>query len=263
VRTAFNLLLWQYGDAAYLVSNFVGGEYAHRDHRGDPGGRDPLVPVQAARQRKALEFLQDHILSDKYFKFPPQLLRRLAVERWYHWGSDSFFSSVDFPLHDRLLGIQRIVLGRLLDPGVLSRIQNIALKTESEEQPLSVAEVFRGLTNGVWGEYPVKGAGDVKRQVKSSVIRRNLQREHLKELSTLVLGQRSSGGFVIYFGRGPGRVPPDARSLARMHLREIQERITVALNEKNAVDETTRAHLEEARERIGRVLSASLQINEP
>src|SRR5262249_2967698 len=42
VRQAFNLLLRQYGDGAYLVAAFVGGEYAHRDHRDDPDGRDPF-----------------------------------------------------------------------------------------------------------------------------------------------------------------------------------------------------------------------------
>src|SRR5205085_11012046 len=66
-RLAFSLLLAQYGNAAYLSSQFVGAEYANRDHRGDPSGRDPMVPVQAARQREALNFVQDHILTDKPF----------------------------------------------------------------------------------------------------------------------------------------------------------------------------------------------------
>jgi hypothetical protein len=262
VRQAFNLLLRQYGDGAYLVANFVGGEYAHRDHRDDPDGRDPLMPVKSARQRQALEFLQQHILNDKYFKFPPQLLRRLGADRWRHWGSGS--GSVEFPLHDRILSIQRVVLDQLLDAGVLRRIQNNALKTNADEQPLQVSEVFRTLTDGVWGEYPVKGAADVKKAVHSSVIRRNLQRHHLKELSNLVLGERSGGrGLFIVLGGG-GSAPPDARSLARLHLREIQGRITTALKERNGgVDDTTLAHLEECRERIGRVLNASLQLNEP
>ncbi|HYT90964.1 MAG TPA: zinc-dependent metalloprotease [Gemmataceae bacterium] len=263
VRQAFSMLMRQYGDGAYLLSSFIGGEHAHRDHSGDPGGRDPLVPVKAAKQRKALEFLQEHILNDRYFKFPPQLLRRLAADRWSHWGNERWGMSVDYPLYDRILGIQRIVLNQLLDGGVLRRIQNNALKTENDEQPLTVAEVFRSLTDGIWGEHPVKGAADIKRQVKSTVIRRNLQRAHLKEMSNLVLGERSSGGFMIFFGRSSGSAPPDARSLARMHLREIQGRITTALNEKNAIDDTTRAHLDECRERIGRVLNASLQLNEP
>src|SRR5262249_20763040 len=151
--------------------------------------------------------------------------------------------------------IQRIVLGQLLDASVLRRIQNNALKT-ADEQPLQMGEVFRTLTEGIWNEYPVKGPMDPKR-VHASVIRRNLQRQHVKDLTNLVLGERERGGFFIFFGGGGGKPPPDARSLARLHLREIQRRIAAALNEKNGpLDDTTLAHLEECRERIGRVLNA-------
>jgi len=244
------------------VSQFVGGEYAHRDHHSDPKGRDPFIPVKAGKQRQALEFLQEHVLSDRYFKFPPQLLRRLAADRWSHWGNDNWGSSVDYPLHERVLRIQRVVLDQMLSPSVLRRIQNNALKVNADEQPLQVSEVFRTLTEGVWSEYPVK-AGEGKKG-KTSVIRRNLQRRHLQDLANLVLGQRSGGrGSFIFIGGGGGAAPPDARSLARMHLREIQGRIGGALKAaNNGVDDTTRAHLEECRERIGRVLNASMTAND-
>src|SRR5262249_13322605 len=79
VRLAFRMLLGQYGHAAHLASTYVGGEAMHRDHAGDPNGRDPFVPVSAARQREALKLVQEHILNDRSFQFPPQLLRRLAA----------------------------------------------------------------------------------------------------------------------------------------------------------------------------------------
>ena len=61
----------------------------------------------------------------------------------------------------------------------------------------------------------------------SSVVRRNLQREHLRELAEVVL----SGN----------RVPPDARSLARMHLQEIGDKVGKLLEGKDAtLDDTTR-----------------------
>src|SRR5262249_35736995 len=66
LRQAFDLVLGQYGNGAQLVVQHVGGELAHRDHRGDAAGRDPFVPVKAATQRKALEFMQEHILNDKH-----------------------------------------------------------------------------------------------------------------------------------------------------------------------------------------------------
>src|SRR5262249_53406807 len=247
-RVAFGILLSQYGNGAYLVSKYVGGEHAYRDHRGDPKGRDPLVPVASDKQGAALKFLQEQVFSDKPFQFPPELLRRLAVERWSHWGTDS--DSTDFPLHDRILEIQRVALNQLLSPTVLRRVQNNSLKTEKDEKPLMVVEVFRSVTDGVWSDLTNGGAREEKRQVPSSIVRRNLQREHLKKLSGLVLGSKGSGGsFAIFLSGGSSAAPPDARSLARMHLREISKRIQTTLADKLVtVDETTQAHLEECRE---------------
>jgi hypothetical protein len=261
-RVAFGILLSQYGDGAYLVSKYVGGEHVHRDHRGDPKGRDPLVPVASTKQREALKFLQEHVFNDKPFQFPPELLRRLAVERWYHWGTAP--GSTDFPLHERILEIQRVALNRLLSPAVLRRVQSNSLKTEKDGQPLQVAEVFRSLTDGIWSDLPNGGGREEKRTVTSSIIRRNLQREHVKKLASLVLGPKNSDrGFLFFYEAGSAAVPPDARSLARLHLREISKRIQTTLSDRLVVaDETTQAHLEECRECIEKVLGASMQVND-
>jgi hypothetical protein len=264
-RLAFTLLLNQYGDAAYLVSRFVGGTLCHRDHRGDPQSRDPLVPLPPARQREALKLLQDNILTDKPYQFSPALLRRLAANRWLHWGNDSaLMGSVEFPIYPRILSIQRIVLGELLDPGTLQRLQDNALKYDKEDNPLTVAEVFRSLTDAIWADL---GAPASKNNPSGLIVRRNLQREHLKELTQLVLGSRSmSGGMgmvILMRGSSSGSLPPDARSLARLHLRDIDRKIEGLMKEKGAaLDDFSRAHLEECHERIGKVMNASMQVNE-
>jgi hypothetical protein len=263
-RQAFDVLLMQYGNAAHLVASHVGGAHLHRDHRDDPDARDPFVPVPAARQRAALKFLQETVLSDRPFQFPPQLLRRLGADRWSHWGNElAVLEPVEYPVHERVLAVQRVVLEHLLDPSVLARVQDNALKTE-KEQPLTLAEVFRSLTDGVWGGPSPAETKDGRHKGCSTVLRRNLQREHLKHLSRLVLGKRPGTGVFVLFGPPPASVPPDARSLARLHLREVGKRIDAALADKQApADDTTRAHLEECRERITQVLSASVQVNEP
>jgi hypothetical protein len=262
MRVAFTLLMRQYGNGAYLASKYVGGEHAYRDHRGDEKGRDPLVPVTAAQQREALKFLQEQIFTDKPFQFPPELLRKITTDRWIHWGSD--LQTTDYPLYDRVLGIQRVAMNQLLSPRALQRVQANTLKVENGSRPVTVGEVFRGVTDGVWSDLPLAG----KRDLTSSTIRRNLQREHIKRLSTLLLGERPSGGFfssayLVVLVEGGGSVPPDARSLARFHLREIGRRIDAALKSRpNDADETTVAHLEECQERITKVLTASLQAND-
>src|SRR5207248_6887060 len=120
-RGAFSLLLRQYGDGAYLVSRHVGGVELHRDHKGDANGRDPFVPLKGAKQREALKFVQQHILTDKPFNFPAELLRKLAADRWMHWGNEqNVMRSVDYTLYDRILRIQAVVLDELLDPATLA-----------------------------------------------------------------------------------------------------------------------------------------------
>jgi hypothetical protein len=260
-RVAFSILMSQFGNGSYLISKYVGGEHAFRDHRGDPNGREPLVPVNSAKQREALKFLQEHIFTDKPFQFPPDLLKKLAVERWYHWGARP--GSTDFPLHERILGIQKVAMSQLMNPTVLRRVQDSALKMNADDQPLAIAEIFRAVTDGIWGEAAPNGNGNGDKSAGNSIVRRNLQREHIKKLSGIVVGPKGgeSPMMIIFAGDDDGDVPPDARSLARAHLRDISKRIQTMLNDRNA-NETTLAHLEECRERIAKVLDASMQLND-
>src|SRR5208337_4381957 len=115
------------------------------------------------------------------------------------------------------------------------------------------------LTESIWGQLtPGKDAA-------LATMRRNLQRDHLDRLCRLVLGQRRSPfddmyGYAVFLG-GSGTPPADARSLARLHLQRIYERIDKTIS--SSLDDTTRAHLVECRERIKKVLDASYTANEP
>jgi hypothetical protein len=245
-RLAFSLLLRQYGNAADLISQQVGGVLTHRDHRGDPNARDPFVPVKPARQREALQYLQEHVLTDRPFNFSPELLRRLAADRWFHWGNETAgWASVDFPLYARILGIQKIALSHLLDPRTLARIQNNAAKVDKGEAPFSLTELFRSLSNTVWTDLPALDKKD-RPAVASSVIRRNLQREHLKMLGELAIGNNPVA-------------PADARSLARLHLRELNRRLEAALAAPGELDDLVRAFYEESRDQVNRLLNAAIQ----
>lgn len=240
-RVAFSTMLKQYGNGSFLAAQFVGGEYINRDHKGDTKGRDPFVPVTAAKQREALKFLQERVLTDKPFSFPPEVLRKLAADRWLHWGNEhAFMDGVYFPLNARILGIQRVCLGELTNDQTLSRMQDLAAKCD-QDGAVTIAEVLRALTDSTFADLPT--AADKPATEKSSVIRRNLQRAYLAELQRMVLRSRVA----------------DARSLSRMHLRDISKRIDLVLNDKKGPPEDTlRAHLEETKEQIAKVLSATV-----
>jgi hypothetical protein len=85
----------------------------------------------------------------------------------------------------------------------------------------------------------------------------------------MVIGNATSSygdslGFVVFTRGGNSSVPADARALARLHLREIANRIGKVLDTANlTIDDTSRAHLEESRHRISKVLEANLDVREP
>ncbi len=131
-RRAFSILLEQWGDGATLASQYVGGQSVSRDHKADKGGHDPIVPVPGAKQRECLKFITESILSDKSFQFSPALLRRLGTERWSHWGSEGgmFGPGVNISVLERILGIQKIVLGQCLSSATLARLENQQLQAD-------------------------------------------------------------------------------------------------------------------------------------
>jgi len=268
-RRAFGVLLEQWGDGATLASQFIGGHSISRDHKADKDARDPIVPVSGSKQRDCLKFLSDAILSDKSFQFSPALLRRLGTEHWMHWGSDSFFGpGVDISVLERILGIQRIVLSHCLSSQTLARLENQQLQSNPGSDPLRMEEVFRALTEGIWSDLdhlPSKKDGTPA----LSTIRRNLEREYVRRLSGIVLGNNPSPygdafTYVVLLRGANTSMPADARALARLHLKEISTRITKALESKEAaIDDTSRAHLEETRHRIAKVLEANLDVREP
>jgi hypothetical protein len=183
-------------------------------------------------------------------------------------GSSWSSMAVDVPVNDRVLAIQRIALSHCLSGSVLTRLQNQEIQSEPGSKPLGVAEVFRSLSDGIFAELNAPAAADGKpRAANCSTIRRNLQREYLRRLSTIVLGQgRSPYGDAfpfVMFSSGSS-YPADARALARLHLKEIGDKLAKTLNGKDwQLDDTCRAHFDDLSHKVDRVLNADVNVNEP
>lgn len=248
VRQAFALLLNQIGNAAYLASSHIGGVHYNRDHKDDPNGREPMIPVAGDKQREALQFLKEKILQEKSFQFSPTLLRRLAADRWYHWGNESAaLGPVEYPVNQKVLSIQMVVLNNLTSPSTLQRVADNTLRPADKDKPLGLSEVFKALNEGIFGDTgkPLDAA---------TAQRRNLQRQYVKTLSNMVLS-------------GSNSWPADARSIARMQLKALVVKITRAMDDGTKatppIDEVQLAHLDELKDRINRVLSAQIQGLEP
>jgi hypothetical protein len=83
----------------------------------------------------------------------------------------------------------------------------------------------------------------------------------------MVVGSRRSSfedlaGYIIIIGN-TGSIPADAKSLARMHLTDLSARITKVLDTKaGSLDDTTRAHLIESRQRVSKALDSTYTAND-
>ncbi|MGP0062333.1 MAG: zinc-dependent metalloprotease [Isosphaeraceae bacterium] len=264
LRSAFVSCIQQFGNGAYLAAEYIGGQSVNRDFKGTDKARDPVKPIAGARQREALKLLVDQILSDKAFRFSPALLRKLITESWQDEGF--YRSGSEYPIYRVILNLQDIALDQCLDPGVLQRIQNHEMQSDPGSDPMKIAEVFRSLSDGIFTELAAAPSGTAPFAI--STIRRNLQREYIKRLSSMVLGPKNNSsigglGYIIFLG-GQSTPPSDAKNLARLHLDEVGKKIDTLVNRKDLkIDDTTLAHLKEIQFRIAKVLNANLNVNEP
>jgi len=242
MRRAFARGLVQYALASFNVSKSVGGLLTHRDHVGDPGGRLPMVPVPAAKQREALGFLTGQLFAADSFDAPPELLNRLGANRW--WDLDfSVFSMprMEFPLHDAVLAIQKNVLENLYGPVKLNRLVDLEMMYGPGEDAFTLAEMFNALRDTIWSEVMTGAPASI------DSFRRGLQREHLNKLVELAVDQASLR-------------PPDSAMMARDNLVSIGKRGS-ALLAGTGLDAATRAHLDESVARIHAALSAGMLRN--
>ena len=222
----------QLNRAAELVGKYVGGMYTVRDLPGTTG-RAAYTPVEPAKQREALQFLATGLFNADSFRFKPQFLASLAPDynEWERGGPVNIPAAV--------LQVQTAALDRLLSPGTASRLLDLPLYVEAGQARdlISLPEVYGTLQNSIWSE--LKTNSEIDR------LRRNLQREHLRRVQTLLT-------------RGSPGLPPDALSLARLHATELQAQLKLAsANKKLSIE--SRAHLQDSLGLLTEALRASMQ----
>ncbi len=233
--------------SAYLalapVPKTVGGIEFARDHKGDPNARPPFRPLGADVQREAVRFLMEQAFSEDSWEFDPELLNKLPPNRFSHWGVGNPIP-VDYPVHTQVVLIQMALLGDLMATPRLWRLVDNEPRTPAGQEPYRVSELLETLTEAIWSELGADGSA--ARPINS--FRRNLQRQHLRHLEGLLLDSGISG---------PVAAPEDARSLARLELTRLSQRMARALAGAG-LDTMTEAHLAESKARIDRVLEAAL-----
>ena len=221
----------QLGRSTELVGKYVGGMYTQRDQPG-PNQRPAYTPVEPAKQRDALQFLAKGLFASDSFKFKPQFLAGLTPDynEWDRGGP------VNIP--GVVLQMQTVALDRLLSAGTASRLLDLPmyLTPANSRNIISLPEVYSTVQSSVWSE--LRGGTEIDR------MRRNLQREHLKRVQSLLT-------------RGSSSLPADALSLVRMNATELQADLRRATgNGKLSIE--SRAHLQDSLSQITEALRASM-----
>jgi Met-zincin/Domain of unknown function (DUF5117)/Domain of unknown function (DUF5118) len=243
LRVMFDSVFGYYFQQVMNATMYVGGQSFSRIRPVDAKGKLPFVPIELAQQREALATLEKYVFAPDAFSFAPELLNKLAPARWEHWGSPALVFPLDYPIGDRITFLQRFVLRVLLSPMRLARLRDAELKS-APETALKLPEVLDTVQKDIWKE--VLQPTDKKMEIPT--FRRSLQREHLAILIGMVLRKTN--------------VPEDARSLAWYELRQLREGLSKSIrNLDRKADAYTRAHLEETRDRISKVLNAQIQSN--
>lgn len=236
--------------ALSMMSGWLGGAFVNRDKKGDPGNRAPIEVVPAAVQRDALRFVLETSFRDEAFGLSPELLRRMTVDKWL----DDYrraFEDPTWPVHDRIMGIQSMVLTRVMNPGTMGRVYDNEFLVPSKEDAVTLPEVLGTLEKEIWSELDRPGDKFTEREPFISSLRRNLQREYVERL--IDLSMPSAWGQASH--------KPIA-NLALMRLRNLSTRLQDTANgRREALDAYSLAHLVEAKLRIDKALDAGYVLN--
>jgi hypothetical protein len=243
-RTAFGDLLGHYTTDVYIAEHYIGGEYVNRSHVGDPGfNGTPLSPVSRADEQRAFGLLDRYLFSDSAFDYPQSLLRKLVYTEWVTDFTQPQWAYATAPRHD--IPIAQIVnqtqvgvLGRMFQPLMLSRLDDLSLKY-APGQTMSLSDLFSWMQASAFG--------DIRGNLASiPEIHRNLQASYAGMLADMVLHPAQG-------------TPNDARSLARMELKSLGDSVKSALASPR-LDTVTRAHLESLADLATQTLEAKTVI---
>ena len=254
-RRGYELTLQTQVTSVMMMANWVGGTFVYRDKKGEPNGRAPLEPVSAAAQRDALTFVLRNTFDEASYGLTPDLLRHLTVDKW--WDNNALESTLmenpAWPVHDRILSIQAVILTSLMRPQTLERIYDNEARIPANQDALTIPELLDKLHDAIIGDLVTESQHNngqfTARQPMLSSLRRNLQQEYVERLIDLI--EPSSG---LSVGEKP------IQDLAAVQLREIVMEID-RVRDHPGLDPYSKAHLAETGLRITKALEASYVVN--
>ncbi|MDQ2916069.1 MAG: zinc-dependent metalloprotease, partial [Pseudomonadota bacterium] len=221
LRRNFTRGLNEAGQGALYASKYIGGLTTLRDHVGS--GRQPLTPVDANKQRAALDLLTTEVLSADSFNFSPAFLRKMTISTFDIEDAAELgrpAPPLDLSIDQQVLGLQRNVLDTLMSAPIAQRLLNNAAKVDDPRTALKLSELYTTLHNAVWSE--LRSGKDI------TLFRRNLQREYAMRVAMALV-------------RPAGSMPADARALLRVDATRLHAELVSASTRRMSAE--AKAHI--------------------
>ena len=230
IRNKFSQAMYEYFRASRQIPYFIGGIHYSRHHIGDID-KDPFTVVDAEDQRRAIDFLDEFILSSDAFDFSPELLNKLAPTRLSDFeGTLWEMNQLDYPIHQIIRNLQTGVLRRIYNIRVISRVHNNELRFNSNQEIFTLFELFDSMNNIIWEE--------LKNDVSINSFRRELQSYHIDLLNTIYQNDN---------------FPIDAQNLALESMQNIYKSI-IEKESSDIYDNYTSVHLINMKSKIEIIL---------
>jgi len=223
----YGQILTQWSRYMGHVAPYIGGVY-ETDKTFDQDGA-VYEPVEAYRQREAMEFLAEYAFSDPTWALNSDILSKI--------------NQADFI--DSYRGRQVNVLNSVLDASRLARLIEYEIRGEDTYSPF---EFMDDLRNTIWSE--------LNNNSEISVYRRNLQRAYVERMESLMTDDLSGipAQFRQFLGITNVNVnQSDIRPIVREQL-ELLHR-DVKSSASNVRDRSTRIHLNDLDRRIDDILN--------
>ena len=232
LNTLYGGLVNQWTTELLHVVTDVGGTLAQEKRVGQEGAR--FTPLPRARQKRAVQFLNENAFATPTFFLHEDILRRIEVEGALR----------------RINQAQSVVLNQLFNDRRMERMIEHPALARSAADAYPLAEMLADVRGGVWRELAAS-------RVQIDPFRRELQRSWLNisrnkfAPQPLQLPPGAPPQLAQQFG--PARATSDVRSLFRAELRTVLGEVRAAI--PRAANRETRAHLEDIRDQIDVLLN--------
>ncbi len=227
----YGRLIQQWTREMNHVAILVGGAEAQEKYAGQSGPR--YVPRPKARQQEAVRFLVQNAFATPDYFLVEDILRLIEVE-----GAIA-----------RINAAQTSVLNTLLNDRRLERLIEFEARATNRRDAYTLGEFLGDVRRGIWSEL---GPGSVRVDAP----RRELQRSYLTAVANKIKPPPSTVPAnlpaQVRARLGPARATSDIKPMFKAELRALDESLRSAL--PRAGDAATRAHLQDARDQIEKIL---------